>query len=118
MSFKPEVIADDSGKWTANALRFETEKEAALYNGDLSMRWTAVREIRVVECDDPVTARIDMVGEHQFKLVHLDLVQAMRCGMCEHRWQGKPGDACPSCGSDETEPKGRRWGRPKAAAAQ
>jgi hypothetical protein len=28
MSFKPEVIADTSGKWCDNALRFATREEA------------------------------------------------------------------------------------------
>ena len=28
MSFKPEVIADSSGKWSGNALRFATREEA------------------------------------------------------------------------------------------
>jgi hypothetical protein len=73
MSFKPEVIADNSGQWSANALRFATEAEAKLWNSDLALRWTAVRDTRVVECDDPVTARMDKVGEHTWRLVHLDL---------------------------------------------
>jgi hypothetical protein len=71
MSFKPEVIADNSGKWTPNALRFETENEAKIYVDDLAMRWTSVRETRVVPCDDPVTARMDKVGEVGWRLVHL-----------------------------------------------
>ena len=29
MSFKPEVIADSSGQWCGNALRFATREEAA-----------------------------------------------------------------------------------------
>ena len=73
MSFKPEVIADSSGKWTPNQLRFATEAEAKLYVDDLAFRWTAVRETRVVQCDDPVTAQIKKVGEHQFELVHLNI---------------------------------------------
>ena len=28
MSFKPEVIADSSGQWCGNALRFATREEA------------------------------------------------------------------------------------------
>ena len=28
MSFKPEVIADSSSKWSGNALRFATREEA------------------------------------------------------------------------------------------
>jgi hypothetical protein len=57
-SFKPEVIADSSGEWTGNALRFATKEEAEAWVRDLSMRWTLVRETRVVETDDPVTDRI------------------------------------------------------------
>lgn len=58
MSYKAEVIADNSGKWADNALRFATEDEAKRYVADLSMRWLAVRETRVVECDDPVNYAI------------------------------------------------------------
>jgi hypothetical protein len=54
MSYAPEVIADNSGKWTGNALRFATQAEAEANVRDLSMRWFAVRETRVVESADPV----------------------------------------------------------------
>jgi hypothetical protein len=54
MSFKAEVQADDTGTWAGNALRFATRVEAEQYVADLMWRWTAVRETRVVECDDPV----------------------------------------------------------------
>jgi hypothetical protein len=57
MSFKPEVIADSSGKWCGNALRFATRQEAEANVQDLMMRWFAVRETRVVESDDPVNYR-------------------------------------------------------------
>jgi hypothetical protein len=57
MSFKPEVIADASGKWCGNALRFATREEAAANVQDLMMRWFAVTETRVVESDDPVNYR-------------------------------------------------------------
>jgi len=50
--FKAEVIADSSGVWAGNALRFETRKEAEEYVNDLAMRWTAVRETRVVEVEE------------------------------------------------------------------
>ncbi len=53
-SFKVEVIADNSGKWVSNALRFATQAQAEEYAIDLSCRWTAVRESRVVESDDAV----------------------------------------------------------------
>lgn len=51
-SWKSEVIADDSGKWVSNALRFPTKPEAEAYARDLASRWTLVRETRVIECDE------------------------------------------------------------------
>src|ERR1700736_2588917 len=57
MSFNPEVIADASGKWCDNALRFATREEAEANVRDLMMRWFAVRETRIVESDDPVNYR-------------------------------------------------------------
>jgi hypothetical protein len=57
MSFKPEVIADNSGKFYGNALRFATREEAEANVADLAMRWFLVRETRVVESDDPVNYR-------------------------------------------------------------
>ena len=74
MSFKPEVLADNSGKWSSNALRFATEMEAKIYVDDLMMRWTAVRDTRVVGCEEPVTALLKRDGEGPgtgFTLVHL-----------------------------------------------
>ena len=57
MSFKPEVIADTSGKWCDNALCFATREEAEANVRDLIMRWFAVRDTRVVESADPVNYR-------------------------------------------------------------
>jgi hypothetical protein len=57
MSFKPEVIADSSGKFYGNALRFATREEAEANVRDLMMRWFAVTDTRVVESDDPVNYR-------------------------------------------------------------
>lgn len=59
MSFASEVIADDSGTWAGNALRFASESEADAYVKDLASRWTLVRETRVVPSDDPVNYRIE-----------------------------------------------------------
>jgi hypothetical protein len=56
-SFKPEVIADNSGEWCGNSLRFATQVEAENYVQDLMWRWTLVRDTRVIIVDDPVTAR-------------------------------------------------------------
>ena len=47
--FKVEVIADSTGKWCGNGLTFETREKAEEYAIDLFMRWTAVKEWRVVE---------------------------------------------------------------------
>jgi hypothetical protein len=57
-SWMAEVIADSSGKWCGNAVRFATKAEAEFYATDLSCRWTAVREHRVVESADPVNYAI------------------------------------------------------------
>lgn len=59
MSFKAEVIADSSGTFCGNALRFATRDEADKYVVDLAFRWTAVRDTRVVESEDPVNYRWD-----------------------------------------------------------
>jgi hypothetical protein len=56
-SWAPEVIADDTGKWSRNGLRFATKEEADANVRDLYSRWTAVREYRSVETDDPVNSK-------------------------------------------------------------
>ena len=53
-SYAVEVIADASGEWCGNALRFATREEAEAYARDLFSRWTLVKEFRVVESTDPV----------------------------------------------------------------
>jgi hypothetical protein len=57
MSWKPEVIADNSGKWCGNALRFATKEEAEANAKALMGRWILVRECRATECSDPVNYR-------------------------------------------------------------
>ena len=57
MSFKPEVIADSSGKFCGNGLAFATREEAEANVADLASRWFLVRETRVVESDEPVNYR-------------------------------------------------------------
>lgn len=54
MSWKPEVIADSSGTWCDNGLRFATREEAEANVLALAVRWFLVRETRVVETDEPV----------------------------------------------------------------
>lgn len=48
-AYRVEVIADNSGKWCSNGLRFPTIEDAKGYGADLAWRWTLVREWRVVE---------------------------------------------------------------------
>ena len=67
VSWRPEVIADNSGKWVPNAMRFATEEEAKIWVDDLSMRWMAVRETRVAPSPDPVNYRI-VKGDPHFRL--------------------------------------------------
>ncbi len=55
MSYKVEVIADSSGQWCGNGLRFSTFESADRYALNLAWRWSAVRETRVLESDDPIT---------------------------------------------------------------
>lgn len=54
MSYKAEVIADSSGKWVGNGLRFATQEETQKYAYDLASRWSLVTDVRVVESTDPV----------------------------------------------------------------
>ena len=57
-SFATEVIADGSGKWCGNALRFATREEAQASGENLALRWTMVRQTRTVESDDPVNYKL------------------------------------------------------------
>jgi hypothetical protein len=70
MSWAPEVIADSSGKWTGNLLRFATEREARMWVDDLSMRWISVQETRVVQSEDPVNYRI-VETDGKFRMEHV-----------------------------------------------
>ena len=54
VSWAAEVIADSSGQFCGNLLRFATKEAAEVYAKDLFSRWTSVKEWRVVESADPV----------------------------------------------------------------
>ena len=58
-SYKAEVIADSTGTWNSNALRFPTERQALDYAENLSWRWMLVREWRATPSDDPPTHTFD-----------------------------------------------------------
>jgi hypothetical protein len=51
-SYKVEVIADNSGQWVGNGMRYATEDAAREAGRSLAWRWTLVREWRVVPSDD------------------------------------------------------------------
>jgi hypothetical protein len=55
-SWAVEVIADASGKWCGNGMRYPTYRAADAAGYGLSLRWTLVREYRVVMSEDPVNA--------------------------------------------------------------
>jgi hypothetical protein len=57
MSWCPQVLADSSGVWSSNALRFVTREEAEMYVKDLKSRWLMVYDTRVVDSPDPVNYR-------------------------------------------------------------
>jgi len=106
-SYAPEVIADNSGKWCGNQLRFATRKEAEENVFDLSMRWTSVRETRVVESDEPVNYSY---VDRKLRAVEEPKPEPLICCICEqpipirHGWaQGnnaepvKEGRCCYDC---------------------
>jgi len=58
--FRVEVIADASGHWCGNALKFATREEAKEYARNLFARWTLVREWRVIDTEnDAVLAHVN-----------------------------------------------------------
>jgi hypothetical protein len=60
MSYKVEVntAGDPPDAWNSNLLRFESKEDADTYGVSLAMRWTAVKDFRVAESEDPVTHRM------------------------------------------------------------
>ena len=57
MSWKVEVITEDSGEWESDPARFDTELEALAYARDLELRCATIRDKRVTKSDDPVSSR-------------------------------------------------------------
>jgi hypothetical protein len=62
-SWMPEVIADSSGKFCGNGMRFRTKEDAERWAHDLSMRWLLVSEWRAVESEDEPNYEITDSGE-------------------------------------------------------
>lgn len=58
VSYKPEVVADSTGKFYGNGLRFATYEEAFASARDLAGRWLLVTDYRAVESEDPVNYKL------------------------------------------------------------
>jgi hypothetical protein len=54
MPWKVEFVMDDSGEWIGDPLRFKTEQEALAYARDLEFRCAAVRDKRLLRCEDTI----------------------------------------------------------------
>ena len=78
MSWKSEVIADSSGKWAGNGMRFSTKEEAEASVQNLKARWMLVTDTRVVESNDPVNY-MWIGGPYDGKVVDVDPT----CALCE-----------------------------------
>jgi hypothetical protein len=62
MTWKVEVVVDDSGEWVGDPLRFETDREALAYARDLEFRCSAVRDKRLVKSEDPLNPNFGARG--------------------------------------------------------
>lgn len=49
LPFRVQVIADNSGQWAGNGMRYATKEEAQDAARDLASRWLLVRRWRVME---------------------------------------------------------------------
>jgi hypothetical protein len=54
MSFKIMILAFGETNFVSNGIALATEAEATAYGKDLFSRWTAVKEWKVAESDEPV----------------------------------------------------------------
>jgi len=52
VSYKAEVLTIGDDSYYGNRLRFKEKKDAEAYALDLSLRWLAVKDYRVVESAD------------------------------------------------------------------
>ena len=64
MTWKVEVVVDDSGEWVGDPLRFDTNQEALAYARDLEFRCSTVRDKRVVKSEDPVNPKFPTTAQH------------------------------------------------------
>jgi len=52
MSYKVEVLTTGDSNYCGNGLRFQEKKDAESYAVDLSLRWLAVKDYRIVESEE------------------------------------------------------------------
>ncbi len=52
--YKVQVIADSTGKWIDNGLKFKTIEDAEEYAENLAARWSAVLQWRVIDPSRPI----------------------------------------------------------------
>lgn len=52
--YRVEVIADSSGQWAGNGMRFDTIDDAKGYGRDLMSRWVLVRKWHVVDANNAI----------------------------------------------------------------
>jgi len=57
MSYKTEVLV--GGKWSTNAVRFATRKEAQAAGRELLCRWFVPTDSRAAKSTDPVNYKFD-----------------------------------------------------------
>lgn len=51
-SYRVQVVADSSGEWVGNAMRYRSHDEADNAGKDLLCRWLLAQRYRVVPSDD------------------------------------------------------------------
>jgi hypothetical protein len=61
-SWAPQVVADSSGTWCGNALRFQTKEEAEASAADLQARWILVTRTRAMPSEDRVNYSWDFAN--------------------------------------------------------
>jgi len=65
MSWKVEFVMDDSGEWIGDPLRFNTEQEALAYARDLEFRCSAVRDKRLLRCEESINQNFSSTDARQ-----------------------------------------------------
>jgi 1,2-phenylacetyl-CoA epoxidase PaaB subunit len=84
--YKVEVLADNSGVWTGNGLTFATKQEAIAYAKNLFMRWTAVREYRVVRASRVYMIRLESKDGTVYFRVRQSSLATMH-GVCNYAYR-------------------------------